>query len=220
MVIDIDKIMDGLDRNVFASELDFTIRFAQSINVLYPGAQVLGGYSPHYKSSVEKTDSEMESRIHIDLLIIYDKFVIPVELKYRTQNTIIKNFIETTEFFPINLVLSNHSAHDYGCYGFIRDIYRVYEFIEKCEYESPEGYAVFLTNDEKYKRHPRTEKYNEFIIDDYILGHQKIRPKLLGYINGKSKEIEYQIDDSKVVFSQWKKWKDNGFFYTKAQVTK
>ena len=73
-------------------------------------------------------------RKHIDILVDFNGDRIPIELKFRTAKA-------SKSINDINILLTNHSAQDDGCYGFVRDILRIADFLDKEKYKF--GYAVF-----------------------------------------------------------------------------
>lgn len=139
----------GKKRIAFSTEADFKFSLAWAIKEKYKDASVICEYSPLYLSKVEM--DKKPSRIHIDICVILESVIIPIELKYKTKKaTLTDNVAES----KILLSLANQSAQDNGYYGFVRDICRLHEFLLNGVdgVNVDKGYAVFLTNDQNYKK--------------------------------------------------------------------
>ncbi len=133
-VIEIDKIMAGLSRErpVFHSEADFQHALAWHIHQAVPGCGVRLEYRPF-----------QEEAMYVDLWL--SGTGIALELKYATQ---LLDHIDGDETYS----LKNQSARDVRRYDFVKDIERL-EKVMRLEH-SRGGYAILLTNDQNYWKHP------------------------------------------------------------------
>ena len=157
MDFSIDYVIDSLknERKVFTSEADFQLALARKIEKLYTSnVKVRLEFCPEFKPDM-----------HIDILVIWtsdngNKKWIPIELKYKTKDL---------EYQDDGCVynLKNHSANDWGCYDYMKDIERI-ELIKhslgdgfKC------GFAIFLTNDDLYIKGTKSDcSYYNFQINE------------------------------------------------------
>jgi hypothetical protein len=134
---DMECIIETLrrKRTVFHSEADFQFALAWEIQRKYPEAEIRLEYPPMG-----------DPNKYIDILVRKDKCSFPIELKYKTKKLHIS-------FDNEQYNLKNHGAQDLGCYDFVKDICRIESFSThldgfKC------GYALWLTNDQKYWNAP------------------------------------------------------------------
>ena len=149
---DIEVIIEKLkkQRQAFFSEADFQLAMALIIKEEYPDSMVKLEYVPKFNQ-----------QMHIDILVIQDNKWIPIELKYKTKKCQI--LVDNDEYN-----LKEHSAKDQNCYRYLKDIQRIEEIKqnEKC---FEKGYAIFLTNDEGYKKKPRSNSnYEAFSLENGI----------------------------------------------------
>ena len=121
------------DFPIFCSEADFQFSLAWRIKELYPEVDVKLEYRPW----------DYDKRVRIDIVILKDNRMIPIELKYKT-----KRYDE--EYKGEKIELKNQSAHDSARYDFIRDIKKLEDIIKCDKYRIEEAYAIFLTNDPLY----------------------------------------------------------------------
>lgn len=144
-VIDILK-----KRKIFTSEADLQLELAGTIKDEYKDANVRLEYCPDFNS-----------KMHIDILVIIDGKWIPIELKYKTKKFYYKDNDGCIYF------LKEQSAHDCGCYDYIKDVKRI-ETIKENKEEFEKGYTIFITNDELYKNGPRNDNvsYAQFSLVD------------------------------------------------------
>jgi len=122
----------GQKRPVFHSERDFQYALAWKIKETFNEAE-LRPEMPLRK----KGDS-----IHLDLFIKYKGKKIGIELKYTTKK--FEWVSEDSEFFS----LSSHQAFYHREYDYIYDIFRLQNMIKDNVIDY--GYAIFITNNEKF----------------------------------------------------------------------
>lgn len=139
---DIDEIIKKLKekRKIFTSEADLQLELAWIIKNKYKddkNVAVRLEYCP-----------DIEPQMHIDILVIIDEKWIPIELKYKTKE------FSYTDSDGCTYNLKEQSAHDCGCYDYIKDIQRIETIREKKD-KFEKGYTIFITNDGLYKKGPR-----------------------------------------------------------------
>ena len=146
-------------RPVFTSEADFQLELAHSIKEVYPtNAKVRLEYVPDIKT---------EQRLHIDILVLWstgngEKKLIPIELKYKTRR-----LDGYTDDDGCVYCLKEQSAHDCGCYDYLKDIFRIEQIKSAKANDYLTGFTIFLTNDENYKNNSnRKANYDNFRICD------------------------------------------------------
>lgn len=147
----IDQVLDKLrtKRKLFSSEADFQFALAWTIKELYPRVEV----------RLEWVPVDYNPSIYIDIAVLDEGRLIPIELKYKTRRT--DRLVDGERF-----VLKNQSAQDLGRYDFLKDIQRI-EFIRMHFSNFLEGYAILLTNDPYYTVKPSANaSYNQFSIAD------------------------------------------------------
>jgi hypothetical protein len=128
-------------RPVFHSEADFQHAIAWEIHKHLPGAAV------RLERPVEV--SHLNKRLHVDIWIEQDSYVIAIELKYKTSA--LRAHIGSEHF-----ALRSQSAQDLGRYDFIKDIGRV-ENIVTDRAPRASGYVILLTNDPSYWTQSRND---------------------------------------------------------------
>lgn len=166
----IDFILEKLskERPIFHSEDDFKFSLAWIIKREYPQTKIRLEYTLDFDRS-----------IHIDIVVILDGQLIPIELKYKTKELDLTLGAE-------RYILKNQQATNLGCYNFIKDIKRIEEFKEKEMSNFKEGYAIFLTNSLIYEKGTtKSSYYYEFSINEGNIKKQK-----LVYGESKYKAIE------------------------------
>ncbi len=138
-------------RKIFTSEADLQLELAGIIKNEYKDATVRLEYCPDF-----------DSNMHIDILVIIDRKWIPIELKYKTK----KFYYKDTDGCVYNL--KEQSAHDCGCYDYIKDIKRIETIKDQKKEDFEVGYTIFITNDELYKKGPRNDdvSYAQFSLKD------------------------------------------------------
>ena len=169
-MFDIEKIArEVIAERVYVSEADFQLNFAMKISREYPQAQVRCEYPV----------IEDKKRKHIDIVVELDGKLYPIELKYRTKLLRVKDG-------ATDVILANHSAHDDGCYKYLCDVERIGKLRDggfgPSSQSFGEGYAIFLTNDEKYIKECYTNiSYKAFLINHGVNSTGK---ELKGSVNG------------------------------------
>ena len=142
-------------RVAFWSEADFQFALAWELQQLLPEANI---YSERYFSPLN---------YYVDVWIEESGNIYPIELKYKTAKaTIVHN--------GTKYVLKNHSATDFGCYDYLKDIHR----IENLAMQIPKfkrGYAIMLTNDSAY--YDNTNRLSAY--DNFKIYHTAIRCGML-----------------------------------------
>ena len=126
--LNITTIIDKLakKRPIFHSEADIQHAFAWEIHEQYPLATV----------RLEVPSHREDKKEHIDIWIKYNDKIHAIELKYKTRKIDVTHLEET-------FYLLNHYAQDWGRYDFLKDIVRLESF-------NVIGYAIMLTNDDRY----------------------------------------------------------------------
>jgi len=122
------------ERLLFHSEADFQFAFAWELQKYYPDAKIRLEYCP----------ADINSSIHIDILVIWENLWYPIELKYKKYET--ETLIQGETY-----KLKNQRAQDLGRYDFLKDIQRLEELISK-DAKFGYGFAILLTNDQNYWR--------------------------------------------------------------------
>lgn len=165
--MDINEIISLLanDRKVFHSEADFQFSIAWKIKDIYPDANV----------RLEYINNDIKD-MHIDILVILEDYVIPIELKYVTK---FFDGIDNDEKF----ILKNHGAQDLRRYDFVKDIKRIEYCKEKLE-NFKEGYAIMITNDKAYYKEYNSN--NITVCHDFRIHNGKVLEKDLSWKNNPS----------------------------------
>ncbi len=147
-MIDIEKILKGLadERPIFHSEADFQHALAWKIHEEHQEALI----RLEFPYSQEKKGDENGKIMALDIFVEYNGESMALELKYKTEE------LEVTingnkEVFS----LKKQMANDQGRYDFCKDIERLERFVDN---NSKHGYAIFLTNDNKYWENKRPQK--------------------------------------------------------------
>lgn len=229
--MDLKEIMNELTFD-YCSEKDFQINLAMKLKEEFKEEYtVICEYPVHseIEYKLKKTDAPKmfekhiieadKKNAYIDIVCIKDKEIIPIELKYRTKyQEINKNGIKFN--------LTDQSAHDDGCYGFLRDICRIKELIEQND-NCNEGYAIFLTNDDKYHK-----KYNGNAYSEFWFGEQKNGGKgpifkedgNVGKVNGTYRKLDLPSPkEYNIKWDQWKqcnKCQNDGFSFLVIKIEK
>ncbi|MDQ0359446.1 hypothetical protein [Breznakia pachnodae] len=124
-------------RKIFHNEADFQFSLAWKIKEMNKDLEV----------RLERVCSLNNKNCYIDIYLNGNNKIIPIELKYKTNNI---EVFEGDEPYS----LKKQGAKDLACYDYIKDICRI-ESIMKCDDTFQVGYAVFLTNDSSYVNIPR-----------------------------------------------------------------
>ena len=137
-MLNITEIMKNLakDRPIFHSEADFQHALAWHIHKKRKNCQVRLEYPFQGKG---------KNRKYLDIWL--PSIEIAIELKYRTREL---KHQQGKEFFG----LRNQAAQPTLRYDFIKDIQRL-EQVTGPGGLAKTGFAIFLTNDPSYRRHPR-----------------------------------------------------------------
>ncbi len=145
--INVEQALSQLsyERPIFNSEADFQFALAWKLKELCPSAEVRLEYCP----------ADINSSMHIDILVRTPEEWLPIELKYKTRLT--DKVINGSERY----MLKNHSATDTGCYDFLKDIARL-EFLTNNLTKCYRGYAIFITNDLSYLAGTSNSEINHY----------------------------------------------------------
>lgn len=152
---DIEEIIEELKskRKVFTSEADLQLELAQIIKNKYKNQNITVRleYCPDF-----------DSQMHIDILVVFNNKWIPIELKYKTRK------FDYTDKDGCHYNLKEQSAQDCGCYDYIKDISRIEKIRDNKKDIFKAGYTIFITNDELYKKGPRSNNvsYAQFSLKD------------------------------------------------------
>lgn len=97
--------------------------------------------------------------MHIDIVVMYKKHIIGIELKYPTKKAVIYHNEE-------NFTLTYHAGQGQRRFEFYNDINRLE--VLKTQGLITAGHAILLTNDMSYKNPPRAKSKtnNKFNIED------------------------------------------------------
>ena len=181
---EIVNVMDSLfkDNEVFTSEADFQIHF---------GMKIIEKYGSRVQVSLEKPFVLENKIVRIDVAIMLDGQIIPVELKYRTKKC------KATDPIGMSIQLKTHGAYDYACYAYACDIIRVNAFVMNY-LNSSEGYCVFVTNDDRYclDYHSSKVDYRDFWINTLSDGEKR------GQVNGH--ELSLIVPRFYYMFDGWR----------------
>jgi hypothetical protein len=124
-------------RNAFWSEADFQFELAQELLTMFPSTQI----------RLERPFgivTSRQNRYYVDIVVVEPNGASHlVELKYKTVATTI------TDINGEKIILQNHSAHDFGCYDYLKDISRIEQLKQKNN-NLKNGFAIMLTNDSSY----------------------------------------------------------------------
>ena len=141
-------------RPTFCSEADFQFELASSIKEYLTRI-----HENDFKIFLEYCIKIKNKPIYIDILIkIKDKWY-PIELKYKTKANKENNQYKLTSDTSDTIKLKNHAAHDINCYKYLWDIKRIEDIKEKFPSMFERGYAIILTNDDRYLIGPKTSSY-------------------------------------------------------------
>lgn len=140
--MDIRKVITELStkRKIFVSEADFQFALAWEIQKQYPTTEIRLEYCPF----------DIDSSMHIDILVKDNRKIYPIELKYMTLGC--DTVVDGEKF-----VLKNQGAQDTRRYDFLKDIARLEKVIE-ADQSFTKGYAILVTNDPSYWTAPRNLK--------------------------------------------------------------
>ena len=122
-------------RSFFVSEADFQHSFAIELRDNFKGK--------NDAVYLEYPIEQGENYAYIDIVLVHEKRMYPIELKYKTKKTNCTDTLPNTNQKACDL-LKTHSAQDLGAYDFLYDVYR----IENANMNA--GVAIMLTNDPWY----------------------------------------------------------------------
>lgn len=143
-------------RQFFVSEADFQHSFAIELR------------DKNDAVYLEYPIKQGEKDAYIDIVLVHNQEMYPIELKYKTKKTNCTDTLPNTNQKACGL-LKTHSAQDLGAYDFLYDVYR----IENANMNA--GVAIMLTNDPWYW----TEGKRESICDDFrIYQDRTVKRKL------------------------------------------
>ena len=184
MDFDINELINKLkeEKNFFESEIQFQFELAFKIKEEYPNYDV----KLEMTTSVDK-NKKNHKRQYTDIIVL-DKNgdYIAIELKYKTKKGVYGD-----------IELLNHGATDLGRFDYLYDVWRLenlkYRTNIACEFNKRlkncvKGYAIILTNEQKYwliNRQSKNTLYQNFCISDND-SIQKNKPLLWNHKNGSS----------------------------------
>lgn len=147
----IEKSLNRLfaENKVFTSEVDFQFALAWKIKETFPSADVRLEYVPW----------KFKKEIRVDIVVLIDGNMIPIELKYKTK-----------AFYGDEIFLKEQGAQDCGRYDFLYDIKRMENIIDSGAYNINRAYVIFLTNDHRYWEEPLNRK--RITVDDEFRVHE------------------------------------------------
>ena len=148
---DLINAMNALSarRNAFWSEADFQFELAQELYTMFPTAQI----------RLERPFGVVSSRnrLYVDIVVELNGVSHLIELKYKTKTATI------TDINGEQIILQNHSAHDFGCYDYLKDVSRI-EQLKQNNNNLKNGFAIILTNDSSYYTPKSGAAYDMFRI--------------------------------------------------------
>ena len=104
-------------------------------------------YYPWFQSNSDKPQE-----MYVDIVVGNGEEYVPVELKYKKKE--LKGDVELFgQNMGAGIILKGDAAHDFGRYGFWKDVRRI-EFLVNSFEKVKNGIVLFLTNDESYKMTP------------------------------------------------------------------
>ena len=144
-------------RPVFHSEADFQFSLASAIKDTYPTAEIrLERPFPRC--------TEAGRTIYLDILVILDGKLYPIELKYKTSTLGPDHCVINDELYQ----LKNQGARDLGVFYCLKDVERLENLAKQPNFGT--GFAIWLTNDFHYWTEPRRKdtNYIEFALYDGV----------------------------------------------------
>ena len=162
----------GKEDKIFQSEAQFQFDLAWELQKNFPNCQVkLEDMRSYVKKDEKEKNSRFKKKFYTDIVLEDDDYSIAIELKYKTAEYYDKNKC---------IYLFEHGAVDLGRYDYLWDVHRIelltgkgnneelfgrVEVQNKCK----KGYAVLLTNDEKYWTQSYVNK-NETMDNQFKIG--------------------------------------------------
>ena len=133
-MIDLNKTLKelSLQRPFFYSEKDFQFALGWKIKEIYYNIQI---------RLERKLRIDENKKVSIDICVIDNETLIPIEVKYKTESLTV---IHEGEKFN----LASQNAQDQGRYDFLKDIMRIERTIEFNNLRT--GYVILITNDPSY----------------------------------------------------------------------
>ncbi|MBL1214775.1 MAG: hypothetical protein HND52_15560 [Ignavibacteriae bacterium] len=98
-----------------------------------------------------------ERKISIDIVVNRQNVFLPIEIKYKTKQQILNEFIFGEE---LNVELHEHGAKNENCYYFWKDVKRNELLLNSFNRIEENGLTLFITNDDRYKNEPR--KFSQY----------------------------------------------------------
>jgi hypothetical protein len=140
----INEIMQDLakERPIFHSEADFQFALAWKIKEHCQNAEVR---LEHPIEGLELPGEKNKRRQALDLLIRINDAAVAIELKYITKKNVIYRGADGEEYN-----LKGQGDPSWNRYNYIKDVWRLKQFFLK-DKDHNSGYAILLSNDEKYK---------------------------------------------------------------------
>lgn len=155
-----------------------------------------------------------EDVISIDLVLEFERYYIPIEIKYKTRaiNKDIKTFTRFGENVSAEDIVKNQSAQDLGRYGFWKDVKRL-ELIKARYKQVVGGIALFVTNDESYKINPKPSKKDVGYYNFRMIENETISGKLQWQKDGKVIDVtgpcrNFELENEYTINS-WKQYTAN-----------
>lgn len=203
------KILKGLanERPIYHSEADFQHALAWKIQKYC--------YDKGLNANIrlEKPSYFDDKNNYIDLIVELDDVIIAIELKYKTKK--LDNFIFNNESFN----LKNHGAHNLNRYDFIKDIWRLENFLSQGYPKRTIGYAIFLTNDSAYQKASRKAEVDDldFRIHQRLLNAGELKWKF-NENKRKRKNSIYLLSDYDLDWANYSKVNNHTFDYLLVEV--
>lgn len=146
----LSEIIKSFDGKLFQSEAQFQFELAWKLKEVY--GDNIAVYLEDMRAVMKNEKGKITQKFYTDIVVEQGDYCVAIELKYKTA-----------EFKNKDVQLSDHAAVDLGKYDYLWDVHRVelltglskpnnkvkgeeLEILKKCQ----KGFAVLLTNEEKY----------------------------------------------------------------------
>lgn len=187
----VDTIIKTLFKNnsAFCSEADFQHSFAMEI-------ERSNGINRQVRLEYPIDQNNAD---HFDIMVIEGGKEYPIELKYKTRKTAVKDRLGNVLFY-----LKTHGAQNIGRYSFLKDVYRIEEFKMNNKKTFGMGCAIILTNDHLYMDNSKGKTSQSLCLNNGISSGNKslntqatwARNKSSFYIKG-----NYKTDWQRVILN-------------------
>lgn len=174
----LSEIVKNFDGKLFQSEAQFQFDLAWKLKEVYGDNTIV--YLEDMRAVKKNEEEKITQKFYTDIVVEQNDYCVAIELKYKTAE------LESEE-----VQLFEHAAVDLGKYDYLWDVHRIelltglskpnnkvkgerLEILKKCH----KGFAVLLTNEEKYWK----ERQGNKITIDYQFSIEEINGKLSGKV--------------------------------------